>query len=107
MAFHIIGVEFHRGDILGISISELHRDERYWIEPSEFRPERFLEDEVRFLFVGIFCKYVQHEHAPLCTSLFNIFVGLLNYPIDCDETWQSFYCSIPGAHSVGDQRETK
>ncbi len=33
-----------KGTILGVSIYELHRNEKYWEEPESFKPERFLEE---------------------------------------------------------------
>ena len=40
------GISFRPGDAIGVAISNLHHDQRYWkIDPSLFYPERFLEND--------------------------------------------------------------
>jgi cytochrome P450 len=42
----INGINLRPGDSIGIAVSNIHHDQRYWkIDPSLFYPERFLEDD--------------------------------------------------------------
>lgn len=38
---------FQKGDVIGLDVYSLHNSEDYWPEPKKFRPERFLEKDVK------------------------------------------------------------
>ncbi|KAI9201897.1 cytochrome P450 [Polychytrium aggregatum] len=42
----VLGYRFPKHKLFFVEIEALHRSERYWKNPKEYRPERFLEDEI-------------------------------------------------------------
>lgn len=41
------GYRFEKGDVIGIDVLSLHNSDEFWPEPEKFRPERFMEKEVK------------------------------------------------------------
>ena len=49
------GYHIPKGTFFFMDLTKIHHDQREWIQPQEFRPERFLDDE------GMFVGWAKHE----------------------------------------------
>ncbi|CAB3990347.1 steroid 17-alpha-hydroxylase 17,20 lyase-like [Paramuricea clavata] len=45
----IAGYHIPKGTFVGLNIPKVHEDERDWAEPEKFKPERFLDEDGKFV----------------------------------------------------------
>lgn len=76
----ITSYHIKKGTLIGISLYELHRNPKYWNNPDEFNPERFLDEEKKHSMQYFYpfgagprmCIGTGFAVYELCLTLFNI-----------------------------------
>lgn len=78
-------------DIVAVSPFGIHRDEKYWPNPNEFIPERFLDEKKANIRPGTYIPFgsgpracTASRYALLQLKVFLYYI-LLNFQIECSE----------------------